>query len=58
VHHVQTEADVRIEWFADAEIVGLTAGTSTPDEVIDRVEARIREIEPASALVAISKSAS
>jgi 4-hydroxy-3-methylbut-2-enyl diphosphate reductase IspH len=22
--------------------VGLTAGTSTPDEVIDRVEARIR----------------
>ena len=42
VHHVQTEDDVRPEWFEAAEIVGLTAGTSTPDDVIDRVEARIR----------------
>src|SRR6516164_1970124 len=49
VHHVQTDTDVRIEWFADADIVGLTAGTSTPDQVIDRVEARIREIERATA---------
>jgi 4-hydroxy-3-methylbut-2-enyl diphosphate reductase len=57
VHRVQTEADVRIEWFADAEIVGLTAGTSTPDEVIDRVETRIREIGRASALMAIPRSA-
>lgn len=45
VHHVQTEADVRREWFHDADVVGLTAGTSTPDEVIDRVEARIRQCE-------------
>jgi len=42
VHHVQTEADVRGEWFDGANVVGLTAGTSTPDEVIDRVEAQIR----------------
>ena len=42
VHHVQTDTDVRAEWFDGAEVVGLTAGTSTPDEVIDRVEARIR----------------
>jgi 4-hydroxy-3-methylbut-2-enyl diphosphate reductase len=42
VHHVQTEADVRPEWFDAAKVVGLTAGTSTPDETIDRVEARIR----------------
>ena len=56
VHHVQTDTDVRIEWFADADIVGLTAGTSTPDQVIDRVEARIREIERATALVAIPGS--
>jgi len=45
VHHVQTDADVRAEWFDAAEVVGLTAGTSTPDDVIDRVEARIHEIE-------------
>jgi 4-hydroxy-3-methylbut-2-enyl diphosphate reductase len=44
VHHVQTDADVRPEWFDAATVVGLTAGTSTPDDVIDRVEARIREI--------------
>ncbi len=45
VHLVQTDADVRTEWLRDAEVVGLTAGTSTPDEVIDRVEARIRQID-------------
>jgi len=42
VHHVQTDSDVRHEWIAGAEVIGLTAGTSTPDDVIDRVEARIR----------------
>ena len=45
VHHVETEADVRPEWFDKAKVVGVTAGTSTPDDVIDRVEARIRKIE-------------
>ncbi|HEY7497761.1 MAG TPA: 4-hydroxy-3-methylbut-2-enyl diphosphate reductase [Vicinamibacterales bacterium] len=44
VHHVQTDADVRPEWFDDAHVVGLTAGTSTPDDVIDRVEARMRGV--------------
>ena len=44
VHHVQTDADLQQEWFDDATVVGLTAGTSTPDEVIDRVEARLRAI--------------
>jgi 4-hydroxy-3-methylbut-2-enyl diphosphate reductase len=42
VHQVQTDEDVRSEWFDAARVVGLTAGTSTPDDVIDRVEARIR----------------
>ena len=45
VHHVETEADVRPEWFEAASVVGLTAGTSTPDAVIDRVEARIHQFE-------------
>ena len=49
VHHVQTEADVRAEWLEAAQVVGLTAGTSTPDEVIDRVEARIRLCADATA---------
>jgi 4-hydroxy-3-methylbut-2-enyl diphosphate reductase len=44
VHHVQTEADLNPAWFREADIVGITAGTSTPDEVIDRVEQRIRTL--------------
>jgi 4-hydroxy-3-methylbut-2-en-1-yl diphosphate reductase len=42
VPHVQTADDLRGEWFASAETVGVTAGTSTPDEVIDAVEQRLR----------------
>ena len=44
VHHVQTDLDLRPEWFREAQTVGITAGTSTPDEVIDRVDQRIREL--------------
>jgi 4-hydroxy-3-methylbut-2-en-1-yl diphosphate reductase len=38
VHHVQGVAGLREEWFSDAEAVGITAGTSTPDVTIDEVE--------------------
>ena len=38
VHHVQTAADLREEWFSAGDIVGITAGTSTPDSVIIAVE--------------------
>ncbi len=41
VHHVQTDADLRADWFAGAQAAGLTAGTSTPDHVIDEVERQI-----------------
>jgi 4-hydroxy-3-methylbut-2-enyl diphosphate reductase len=44
VHHVLTEADVRPEWLLDTDTVGITAGTSTPDEVIERTERRVREL--------------
>ncbi len=44
VHQVETASDVREEWFANAHTVGLTAGTSTPDDVIERVEQRIRAL--------------
>jgi 4-hydroxy-3-methylbut-2-enyl diphosphate reductase len=52
VHHVQTDVDVRPEWLDGAEVVGLTAGTSTPDDVIDRVESRIRQVQASPAAVA------
>jgi 4-hydroxy-3-methylbut-2-enyl diphosphate reductase len=44
VRHVQTDADLCVDWFRGAGTVGLTAGTSTPDDVVDRVESRIRTL--------------
>jgi 4-hydroxy-3-methylbut-2-enyl diphosphate reductase len=38
---VQGAADLDASWFGSARTVGLTAGSSTPDYVIDEVEARI-----------------
>jgi 4-hydroxy-3-methylbut-2-enyl diphosphate reductase len=54
VHHVQAARDLVPEWFRDASTVGMTAGTSTPDDGIDGIEQRIRElgtrqVEPAAA---------
>jgi 4-hydroxy-3-methylbut-2-enyl diphosphate reductase len=44
VYHVQTADDLRPEWFRAAEVVGITAGTSTPDHAIDGIDRRIREL--------------
>jgi 4-hydroxy-3-methylbut-2-enyl diphosphate reductase len=44
VYHVQCADDLRYEWLQGAETVGLTAGTSTPDAIIDEVELRIQQI--------------
>ncbi|MGH9456343.1 MAG: 4-hydroxy-3-methylbut-2-enyl diphosphate reductase [Thermoanaerobaculia bacterium] len=41
---IQEASDLVPEWFRDAGVVGLTAGSSTPDYVIDEVEARIRQL--------------
>ncbi len=42
VHHVQTAEDLRKEWFCANETIGITAGTSTPAEVIRQVEAWLK----------------
>lgn len=47
VHHVQTAEDLLPEWLYGARIVGITAGTSTPDEVIDAVERQLAEMAAA-----------
>ncbi|HYK03775.1 MAG TPA: 4-hydroxy-3-methylbut-2-enyl diphosphate reductase [Thermoanaerobaculia bacterium] len=46
---VQGADDLDAEWFRNAKVVGVTAGASTPDHVIDEVEARIAELTHAFA---------
>jgi 4-hydroxy-3-methylbut-2-enyl diphosphate reductase len=43
VHHVQKADDLREDWFHPDDIVGITAGTSTPDTVIETVIQRLNE---------------
>jgi 4-hydroxy-3-methylbut-2-en-1-yl diphosphate reductase len=45
VHHVQTAAGLQPEWFGEMDTVGITAGTSTPDEVIDLVEVKLKKMK-------------
>jgi 4-hydroxy-3-methylbut-2-enyl diphosphate reductase len=52
VHHVQTAADLCEEWFFTAGTVGITAGTSTPDAVIDGVEQWLRSLAARRAALA------
>lgn len=44
VFHVQRAADVRRAWFEGAEVAGITAGTSTPEKIIDQVETLVRAL--------------
>jgi 4-hydroxy-3-methylbut-2-enyl diphosphate reductase len=43
-YHIQCAADLRPEWFAGVERVGLTAGTSTLDVTIDEVHEALRQM--------------
>jgi 4-hydroxy-3-methylbut-2-en-1-yl diphosphate reductase len=36
-YHIESERDIQPEWLVDARDVGITAGASTPDDVIERV---------------------
>jgi 4-hydroxy-3-methylbut-2-enyl diphosphate reductase len=45
--HVQGAGELRAEWFAGIDTVGLTAGTSTLAETIAEVDDRLREIAAA-----------
>ena len=43
-HHIESAAELRAEWFATARRVGITSGTSTPQGVVDEVEAACRDL--------------
>lgn len=44
-YHIETENEVNVKWFADAKSVGITAGASTPDWIIERVLKRVHDID-------------
>src|SRR3990172_8773787 len=46
-YHIETADEVRAEWLAGHEWVGVTAGASTPDLVIDQVVGRLEQLAPA-----------
>jgi 4-hydroxy-3-methylbut-2-enyl diphosphate reductase len=43
-YHIETVDEIDNKWFKNFEIIGLTAGASTPDSIIKSVERRVREI--------------
>lgn len=43
-HHVEVADEIVPEWFAGANRVGVTAGASTPDWIIDEVVRNVRDI--------------
>lgn len=45
VHHVQSAADLHADWFHPHDVVGITAGTSTPDHLIDELEQTLTRIQ-------------
>jgi 4-hydroxy-3-methylbut-2-enyl diphosphate reductase len=44
VHHVERAEELRAEWFTEAQVVGLTAGTSTLKETVATVRTRLEVI--------------
>ena len=40
-YHIETEEELKPEWFSRARRVGMTGGTSTPDSIIEKVEKRV-----------------
>jgi 4-hydroxy-3-methylbut-2-enyl diphosphate reductase len=42
VHHIQTPDDLAEDWLHAEDTVGITAGTSTPDSVIEEIEKRLQ----------------
>ncbi|MBA3935999.1 MAG: 4-hydroxy-3-methylbut-2-enyl diphosphate reductase [Planctomycetes bacterium] len=43
-HHIEDAAELDAAWFAGKHHVGITAGTSTPQDVIEAVHQRVREL--------------
>lgn len=47
-HLIETAAEIEKSWLSGKKHIGVTAGTSTPDEAIDEVVARLKELTGSS----------
>jgi 4-hydroxy-3-methylbut-2-en-1-yl diphosphate reductase len=45
-HHIETSKEIEADWLTGHEKVGVTAGASTPDFVIDEVVSRLEQLAP------------
>ncbi len=45
-HHIESADELEATWFIGADRAGVTAGASTPDDSVDEVETRLRELLP------------
>jgi 4-hydroxy-3-methylbut-2-enyl diphosphate reductase len=45
-HHIETADQLDKGWFEGKQAIGVTAGASTPDYLIDQVITRIRSFDP------------
>lgn len=43
-YHIETSDEINKDWLKDVKSVGITAGASTPEWIIDEIEDRIRNI--------------
>ena len=43
VRHIETAAEIQPDWLAGRQRVGITAGASTPQWVIDEVASKLKE---------------
>jgi 4-hydroxy-3-methylbut-2-enyl diphosphate reductase len=43
-YFVETEGDLRSEWFKNVSVVGITSGASTPEIIVRRVAKRVKII--------------
>jgi len=49
VHQIESADEIDDKWFTGIKLVGVSAGASTPDEVIAEVVERLTNLEPATA---------
>jgi (E)-4-hydroxy-3-methyl-but-2-enyl pyrophosphate reductase len=43
-YHIETETDIKPEWFLGLKKVGITGGASTPDHILDIVERYVKKL--------------